>query len=76
MEEDILKRERCEVLRSCFKEEVSFIELRHVWCAWNQRLAYVDGSTVPLESAKLSGDAITSSVGAKTDDNVCVIQNQ
>jgi len=36
------------------------------WCAWNQRLAYVDGSTVPLESAKLSGDAVTSAMGAKT----------
>jgi hypothetical protein len=26
------------------------------WCAWNQRWARVEGSTLPLESAKLSDD--------------------
>ena len=35
------------------------------WCAWNQRLASVDGSTVPLESAKLSDDVVNSALGAK-----------
>lgn len=35
------------------------------WCAWNQRLASVKGSTVPLVSAKLNDSVVNGAKGAQ-----------